>query len=82
MCFAATYTQTEPSSLDMLGEWFWGAWSPSMSIYLIIIIIFIIIIIIMIVIVIIIIIIKIIIILLLLLFITWFTIYSLLFYYT
>ena len=32
--FSAT-TQTEGSSLDMLGEWFLGSWSPSMSIYLI-----------------------------------------------
>ena len=33
MCFAAT-TQTEASSLGMLGEWFWGPCSPSMSILL------------------------------------------------
>ena len=26
-------TQTEASSLGMLGEWFLGSWSPSMSIY-------------------------------------------------
>ena len=35
ICFAATI-QTEASRLDMLGEWFWGSWSPSMSISLII----------------------------------------------
>ena len=39
-------TQTEASSLGMLGEWFWGSWSLSMSIYLIVIITIIIIIII------------------------------------
>ena len=31
MCFAAT-SQTEASSLGLLGEWFWGSWSPSMYI--------------------------------------------------
>ena len=28
-------TQTEAGSLSMLGEWFWGSWSLSMSVYFI-----------------------------------------------